>query len=118
MYYIIFLYIFKIHIKIQYYVLLYMLDLYNKKYDRITLKKHIYSVSLVDILKTQCLDASFVVRYILNSAYQLTKEEETINIDMVLKYQPHLTKTLLFAEQLIYDSDHDSIDDFEDFSLK
>jgi hypothetical protein len=95
-----------------------MLDLYNNKYDRETLKKHIYSVSLVDILKTQHLDASFVVRYILNNTYQLTKEEETINVDMVLKYQLHLTKTELFAEQLIYDSDHDSIDDFEDFSLK
>jgi HJR/Mrr/RecB family endonuclease len=95
-----------------------MLDLYNKKYDRITLKKHIYSVSLVDILKTQHLDVSFVVRYILNNTYQLTKEEETIDTDMVLKYQPHLTKTEIFAEQLIYDSDHDSIDDFEEFSLK
>jgi hypothetical protein len=95
-----------------------MLDLYNKKYDRTTLKKHIYSVSLVDILKTQHLDASFVVRYILNNTYQLTKEEETIDIDMVLKYQQHITKTELFAEQLIYESDHDSIDDFEDFSLQ
>ena len=95
-----------------------MLDLYNKKYDRVTLKKHIYSVSLLDILKTQHLDASFVVRYILNNTYQLTKEEETIDIAMVLKYQTHLTKTAIFAEQKIYDSDHDSIDDFEDFSLK
>jgi hypothetical protein len=95
-----------------------MLDLYNKKYDRVALKKHIYSVSLIDILKTQHLDASFVVRYILNNVYQLTKEEETINIDMVLKYQLHLTKPVLFAEQLIYDSDNDSIDDFEDFTLK
>ena len=95
-----------------------MLDLYNKKYELKTLKKHIYSVSLIDILKTQRLDASFVVRYILNNTYQLTKEEEAINTDMVLKYQPHLTQTAIFAEQLIYDSDHDSIDDFEDFSLK
>lgn len=91
-----------------------MLDLKNNKYDRETLKKHIYSVSLIEILKTQYLDASFVVRYILNNTYQLTKEEETINIDLVLKYQTHLTKTALFAEQLIYDSDHDSIDDFSE----
>jgi len=91
-----------------------MLDLKNNKYDRDTLKKHIYSVSLIEILKTQYLDASFVVRYILNNTYQLTKEEETINIDLVLKYQTHLTKTALFAEQLIYDSDHDSIDDFSE----
>jgi len=91
-----------------------MLDLKNNKDDRDTLKKHIYSVSLIEILKTQYLDASFVVRYILNNTYQLTKEEETINIDLVLKYQTHLTKTALFAEQLIYDSDHDSIDDFSE----
>ena len=90
-YIIFFVYLIKIYIKKQYYVVLYMLDLYNNKYDRATLKKHIYSVSLVDILKTQHLDASFVVRYILNNTYQLTKEEETINIDMVLKYQTHLT---------------------------
>ena len=95
-----------------------MLDLYNNKYDRATLKKHIYSVSLVDILKTQHLDASFIVRYILNNIYQLTKEEETINIDMVLKYQPHLTKTKIVNEQIKYDVKYDSIDDFEDFSLK
>ena len=43
-----------------------MLDLYNKKYDRQTLKENIYAVKLVDILKTQTLDVTFIVRYILN----------------------------------------------------
>ena len=42
-----------------------MLDLYNKKYTRETLKKYIYSVRLIDILKTQKLDVTFIVRYIL-----------------------------------------------------
>jgi hypothetical protein len=52
-----------------------MLDLYNKKYDRETLKKHIYEVKLIDILKTQTIDVSFATKYILNRKYQLLKEE-------------------------------------------
>ena len=32
-----------------------MLDLYNNKYDRVTLKQNIYAVKLIDILKTQIL---------------------------------------------------------------
>ena len=41
-----------------------MIDLYNNKYDRETLKQNIYAVKLIDILKTQTIDVSFVVRYI------------------------------------------------------
>ena len=90
-----------------------MLDLYNNKYNRTTLKKHIYAVSLVDILKTQHLDATFVMRYILNKNYQLTEEEQTINIDMVLKYQTHLTTQILFKAQVISDdAKYDSVDGF------
>ena len=48
-----------------------MLDLYNIKYDRKTLKNNIYAVNLTDILKTQILDITFIVRYILNDLYQL-----------------------------------------------
>ena len=44
-----------------------MLDLYNNKYDRQTLKDNIYAVKLLDILKTQVIDVSFAVRYILNT---------------------------------------------------
>lgn len=43
-----------------------MLDLYNYKYDRQTLKDNIYSVKLIDIVKTQTIDVDFVVRYILH----------------------------------------------------
>ena len=46
-----------------------MLDLYNNKYDRETLKKNIYAVKLIDILKTQIIDVSFAVRYLLNYSF-------------------------------------------------
>jgi len=90
-----------------------MLDLYNNKYDRTTLKKYIYAVSLIDILKTQHLDVSFVVRYILNNNYQLTEEEHTIDIDMVLLYQTHLTKEQIIHEHIQYDVKYDSVDEFD-----
>ena len=43
-----------------------MLDLYHNKYDRKTLKDNIYSIKLIDIIKTQKIDVKFAVRYILN----------------------------------------------------
>jgi hypothetical protein len=86
-----------------------MLDLYNNKYDRQTLKDNIYALNLLDILKTQKLDYTFVVRYILNKNYQLTEEEEKITIQTVLKYQKHLTYNKLYDTFLEYISDDDSI---------
>ena len=65
-----------------------MLDLYNNKYDRETLKSNIYAVNLLDILKTQKLDLTFVVRYILQKKYWLVRED-SITIYEVIKYQPH-----------------------------
>lgn len=93
-----------------------MLDLYNNKYDRQTLKDNIYAVKLTDILKTQLLDVTFVVRYILNSKYHLDDKEEPIIHNMVLKYQPHISRMELFNEILRYNSDDDSVDDFETVS--
>jgi hypothetical protein len=95
-----------------------MLDLYNKKYDRQTLKDNIYNVNLIDILKTQKLDVTFVVRYILNNKYQLSKEDDTITTETVLKYQPHLTLPQLIVEINAYDDDDDSVDDFETVSRR
>lgn len=89
-----------------------MLDLYNKKYDRETLKNHIYSVKLIDILKTQTIDVIFAVRYILNYKYQLIEEDKLTSKD-VLKYQPHITYDQLQNALNTYDSDDDSVDDFE-----
>lgn len=93
-----------------------MLNLYNNKYDRQTLKDNIYAVKLIDILKTQNLDKTFVVRYILNSKYQFYDEDTKITTDMVLFFQPHISKKELLKELLIYNSDDDSVDDFETVS--
>lgn len=93
-----------------------MLDLYNNKYDRKVLKENIYSVKLTDILKTQTLEITFIVRYILNDIYQLTDEDKSIDVDLVLKYQPHIQREELMIALEEYDSDEDSIEDFQTFS--
>ena len=90
-----------------------MLDLYNNKYDRQTLKDNIYAVSLIDILKTQVIDVTFAVRYILNDKYQLDDDDITITAPMVLKYQPHITYGELQKALQDYEPDDDSVDDFE-----
>ena len=95
-----------------------MLDLYNKQYSRETLKKYIYSVRLVDILKTQKLDITFIVRYILNRKYQLCEIDEYINVDTVLIYQTHINKINLLDALVEYTSDDDSVEDFETVSKK
>ena len=92
-----------------------MLDLYNKCYSRETLKKYIYSVKLIDILKSQKLDVTFIVRYILNPKYQLCEIDEYITVETVLIYQKHVTKQQIQDALLEYSSDDDSIDDFEKF---
>jgi hypothetical protein len=95
-----------------------MLDLYNNKYDRNTLKEHIYAVELTDILKTQILDVSFIVRYILNSLYQLTDQDKKINMDMVLKLQPHIQREKLEISLRFYNLRDDSVEDFQSYSDK
>ena len=92
-----------------------MLNLYENKYDRKTLKTNIYAVKLLDILKTQTIDASFAAKYILNDKYQLHPEDK-VTILTVLQYQPHITYDAIQKELLSYDSDNDSIDDFESVS--
>ena len=95
-----------------------MLDLYKNKYDRETLKKYIYAVNLIDILKTQILDVTFVVRYILNSKYHFSKEDELITSKMIFLYQPHITNQELLKGLYFYDSDDDSVDNFESVANK
>ena len=95
-----------------------MLDLYNNKYERKTLKDHIYELKLTDILKTQTLDITFIVRYILSDLYQFDDEDRSIDVDMVIKYQPHIDREKLMELLLNYNSDNDSIEDFETYSKR
>jgi len=90
-----------------------MLNLQEKQYDRETLKKNIYAISLWDILKTQKLDVTFIVRYILNGNYQLTESEKWIDIKSVLFFQPHITEKELKMEIQKYDNDDDSVLPFD-----
>jgi hypothetical protein len=94
------------------------MDLNDTKYDRETLKKNIYLFNLCDILKTQTIDVTFAVKYLLNPKYQLTEDEQKITPKMILFYQPHISKFELLDQLLSYDSDDDSIDDFETVSTR
>jgi hypothetical protein len=95
-----------------------MLDLYNNKYDRKILKDNIYNLKLVDIVKTQKLDITFIVRYILSDLYQFDDEDRKIDVNMVIKYQPHINKEELNILLLELNSDDDSIEDFESYSKR
>ena len=88
------------------------IDVKIKQYDRETLKKHIYQLNLWDILKTQKIDVTFAVRYILNPNYQLTQSEQSIDIKDVLFFQPHIDKKSLEIEMMLYDSGDDSVSTF------
>ena len=95
-------------------------DLYNHQYDYETLKTNIYLVSLVDILKTQILTINFCVKYILNTDFQFTKEEQEIAIDMVKNYQPHIVDGDFVNIQTKSTNKLriDSFDDFETYLKK
>ena len=90
-----------------------MLDLYNNQYDINILKKNIYAVNLIDVLKTQTLTYEFVLEYILNKDYQLTKEEENITITDIIKWQPHLLNTNLLDDTTLRIKKSNSWNEFE-----
>ena len=80
------------------------------------LKKNIYNFSLMDIVRRETLDYSFVIKYILNENYQLSEEDKSISVEDVVRYQKHLNKHIL--ENLInneYMSD-DSVDKFDTYN--
>ena len=93
-----------------------MLDLHKKKYDRQTLKDHIYSIDFFDVLRTQEIDATFAVRYLLNKKYDLDDKYKILTPELVVRLQPHINIDDLRFEILNYDSDDDSVTDFETVS--
>jgi hypothetical protein len=93
-----------------------MLDLFNKQYDRQTLKDHIYAIDFFDLLRTQKIDATFAVRYLLNKKYDLDNKYKIITPGLILRLQPHIKIEDLRYEILNYDSDDDSVTDFETVS--
>lgn len=93
-----------------------MLDLFRQQYDRETLKRHIYSVSLIDLLKTQHIDETFAVRYLLSKKYAMTDTELRITREDVLFFQPHILPECLDTAMEQYSEDDDSVVDFETVS--
>jgi len=67
------------------------LDLRKNKYPIDVLIKNFNYVSNTALLLYQTLDADFCKKYILNEAYQTVEESYKIDIEYVLKRQPHLT---------------------------
>lgn len=67
-------------------------DLYKNQYSINILKNNIYAVSLLDILKTQKLTADFCVKYILNTDFQLSNEDQKIDMELVIYLQPHISR--------------------------
>ena len=95
-----------------------MLDLYNKQYDRQTLKDHIYAIDFFDLLRTQKIDATFAVRYLLNKKYDLEDKYNILTPEIIGRLQPHIKIEDLRNEILNYESDDDSVTDFETVSNK
>ena len=93
-----------------------MLDLQKQPYDRKTLKDNIYNMDFFELLKTQHIDATFAVRYILNKKYDLEDKYQSITPKVVITHQPHILLKDLIIESLRYDSDDDSVEDFESVS--
>jgi hypothetical protein len=93
-----------------------MLDLYEKQYDRQTLKDHIYAIDFFDLLRTQKIDATFAVRYLLNKKYDLDDKYKILTPRLIVRLQPHIKIEDLRYEILNYDSDDDSVTDFETVS--
>ena len=69
-----------------------LLDLRSVQYDIDTLIKYVDDINIKTCVNTQILTAEFCAKYVLNEKYMSCVEDtHIINIDYVLKRQPHLT---------------------------
>lgn len=94
-----------------------LLDLKTQKYPINDLIWNIYALDFLEVLRTQHLTEEFIVDYILNKDYQKTEIEQRININNVLKCQPHLNNDRL--KYLIHDFDKSKrlFPNFEKYAL-
>lgn len=65
-------------------------DLRKNKYNLDELTQNVCNLSISTLLKWQYLDATFCKMFILNEDYQSVEEQYMIDINYVLKMQPHL----------------------------
>ncbi len=65
-------------------------DLYKNKYSIDVLIDNIDQLDLTIIIKTQDITMEFVNNYLLNEKYQITPEEKTIDLNMILLYNQKL----------------------------
>ena len=66
-------------------------DLRKKQYPLQLLIQNVDYLSVSALVRWQHLDADFCKKYILNEEYQSVEEQYKIDVQYVLKYQPHLT---------------------------
>jgi hypothetical protein len=93
------------------------LDLKSQKYPINDLIWNIYALDFLEVLRTQHLTEEFIVDYILNKDYQKTEIEQRININNVLKYQPHLNNDRLKYLIREFDKSKRLFPDFEKYAL-
>jgi hypothetical protein len=101
-------------------------ELFISQHNYETLKTLImtFSVSLIDILKSQRLCANFCIKYIMNERYQCFDEDKHITLNTIKLYQPHITDGELVdalfkaTNKLSRGERIDSIEDFETFMNK
>jgi hypothetical protein len=89
------------------------LQLHKYQYPIDILIKYIDYLNIKTILKTQKkLTAAFCARYILNPKYFDSYEDEyELDIKMVLRMQPQISKTELEAAICLFEKEQDELDD-------
>jgi hypothetical protein len=52
--------------------------------------KNINEYDLLELLRKKKLSFDFVINYVANEKYQITRKEKNITLETILNYQPHL----------------------------